>query len=138
MKIQKRIILAVLSFLMATLLAIPSFAALPQIDEIQWQNTKMVTCDVLISGNQGTATASIIGKTGSSVQGSVELYETISGVTTLIYSNSKPASSAPPRVSFTYSFTVQSGATYYLELNGTVSKGGYDEPITASDTEVIP
>ena len=98
----------------------------------------MVTCDVLISGNQGTATASIIGKTGSSVQGSVELYETISGVTTLIYSNSKPASSAPPRVSFTYSFTVQSGATYYLELNGTVSKGGYDEPITASDTEVIP
>ena len=138
MKIQKRIILAVLSFLMATLLAIPSFAALPQIDEIQWQNTKMVTCDVLISGNQGTATASIIGKTGSSVQGSVELYETISGVTTLIYSNSKPASSAPPRVSFTYSFTVQSGATYYLELNGTVSKGGYDEPITASDTEIIP
>ena len=138
MKIQKRIILAVLSFLMATLLAIPSFAALPQIDEIQWQNTKVVTCDVLISGNQGTATASIIGKTGSSVQGSVELYETISGVTTLIYSNSKPASSAPPRVSFTYSFTVQSGATYYLELNGIVSKGGYDEPITASDTEIIP
>ena len=138
MKIQKRIILAILSFLMAALLAIPSFAALPQPDWTQWVNTIKVGCNIIVLGNQGAVSASITGKTGSSVQGSVELYETINGVTTLIYSDSKPASSAPPRVSFTYSFTVQSGATYYLELNGTVSKGGYDEPITASDTEIIP
>ena len=138
MKIQKRIILAVLSFLMAIVFAIPAAAYQPPATGVQWINTKSVSCNILVTGTSATASAAITGKSGSSVQATVTLYKTVNGVTSAIYSESKTSPSFLPKVSFSYGFTVQSGATYYLELNGTVSKGGYDEPITTSDTEIIP
>ena len=139
MKIQKRICLALFSLLLAIMFPLSVFAALPQIDSIQWVNTMSVSCNIqVVSSTRAIFVAEITGKSGSTVQGTIELYETIGNTTTLLYSDSDPATSAPPKVAFSHEFNIQGGATYYLELNGIVSKNGYDEIISFSDTEYVP
>ncbi len=139
MKIQKRICLTLFSLLLAVMLPMSVFAALPQIDGVQWVNTKSVSCNIqVVSSTRAIFVATINGNTGSTVQGTIELYETIGNTTTLLYSDSQPATSVPPQAAFSHEFNIQGGATYYLELNGVVSKNGYDEIISFSDTEYVP
>lgn len=138
MKIRNRIRMIPIMLAMALLFSLSVSAALPPSVEIQWVNTKKVTCEVIITGNLGTVSASITGNTGTTVQATATLYEIINGISTVIYTESTPTPNPLPIASFTEDFTARSGATYYLIMNGVVSKNGVDEEINRSDVETIP
>ncbi len=138
MKIRNRIRLIPIMLAMALLFSLSVSAALPPSAEIQWDNTKSVTCEIIISGNLGTVNAAITGKSGTTVEATATLYEIVNGISTVIYTESTPNPNPLPIASFTEDFTAKSGATYYLVMNGVVSKNGVDEEINRSDVETIP
>ena len=138
MKIQKLISLILAVLLVVPVFLFPASAIVPPSDEIQWTNTTLVSCNIIVLGTDGSACASIVGKPGATIQATVVFYETIGGAVTTLYSDSKISSGLSPMVTFVHDLTVQGGATYYLELNGIVSKDGYDEIISFSDTEYVP
>lgn len=138
MKIQKsiRIVLAIL--VVVLLLPTTVSAALPPSVEIQWENTAVVTCEVIIIGNIGVVDASITGNDGTTVRAWATLYEIIDGSGSIIYYEETPENNPYPFASFGYEFTPKSGATYYLVLDGVVSKNGVDETIYDTDMEDAP
>ena len=138
MKIRNRIRFIPIVLVMGLLLSATVSAALPPSIDIQWVNTKKVVCEITITGNLGTVNASILGNTGTTVQATATLYETINGTTSVIYTQSTPTNNSLPLARFAHEFDVQSGATYYLEMSGVVSKNGVDETISRSDTEIVP
>lgn len=138
MKIRNHVTIIPVMLVFALLLSMSMSAALPPSIEIQWENTKSVTCEIIILDNLGTVNASIVGKTGTTVQASATLYKIVNGISTVIYTQTTPENNAFPIARFTYEFEVESGATYYLIMNGVVSKNGVDEEINRSDVETIP
>lgn len=138
MKIQNHIRLVLVMLVMVLLLPTTVSAALPPSSEIQWDNTAVVTCEVIITGNSATASASITGKAGSTVRAWATLYEIIDGSGSIIYYEQTPENNQLPIASFLYSFTPVSGATYYLVMGGVVSKNGVDESIYRTDMEDAP
>ena len=138
MKIQKCIRIVPIMLVLVLLLSLPLSAALPPAAEIQWENTGVVSCDIIITGNLGTVSASITGKTGTTVQAWAILYKIVNGISTTIYEHETPENNAFPIARFTYEFEVESGVTYYLIMNGVVSKNGVDEEICEADYVTIP
>lgn len=138
MKIKNHIRILLISLVVFILLPTVALAALPPTVEPQWTNTKGVGCNIIISGNKGTISASITGFTGTTVQASVLFYKIKNGVRTDLYSASSPANNTMPFAAFSYAFTPESGATYYLYLSGVVSRNGIDEEISDMDIETYP
>lgn len=138
MKIKKRIRFVFIMLVMVLLLPTAVSAALPPSSEIQWDNTAVVTCEVIITGNSATASASITGKAGTTVRAWATLYEIIDGTGSIIYYEETPENNQLPIASFLYSFTPKSGATYYLVMDGVVSQNGVDETIYRTDMEDAP
>ena len=138
MKIKNRICIILVSLAMLLLMPSVAFAALPPSAEIQWTNTKAVGCNILISGTSGSIAANIIGNSGTTVRATVEFYMIKNGVRTTLYMASTPSNHSLSFAAFTCDFTPESGATYYLNLNGVVSKNGIDERISDSDIETVP
>lgn len=138
MHILKTIRTLLVPLTLILLLSLVVSAALPPSSEIQWENTQSTSCDIFITDNIGTVSASINGKYGSTVEAQAYLYEILNGTTTLLYSGSTPEDNSLPFASFVYEFEIKSGATYYLVMNGVVSRNGVDENISDSDIEYIP
>ncbi len=138
MRIKNRIRIILISLAMLLLMPTVALAALPPTAEIQWENTKAVGCNIFVSGTSGSIGASITGYTGTIVRATVEFYMIKNGVRTTLYMASTPSNHTLPVAVFAYDFTPESGATYYLNLNGVVSRNGVDEKISRSDIETIP
>ncbi len=138
MRIKNRIRVILISLAMLLLMPTVALAALPPTAEIQWVNTKAVGCNIFVSGTSGSISATITGYTGTIVRATVEFYMIKNGVRTDLYSASTPSNHALPIAAFSCNFTPESGATYYLYLNGVVSRNGIDEEISRSDIETIP
>jgi hypothetical protein len=138
MKIKNHIRILLISLVVFMLLPTIALAALPPAVEPQWTNTKSVGCNIIISGSKGSISASITGYTGTTVQASVLFYKIKNGVRTDLYSASTPENNSLPIAAFTYAFTPESGATYYLYLSGVVSRNGINEEISDMDIETYP
>ena len=138
MRIENRFRIILISLAMLLLMPTVALAALPPTAEIQWENTKAVACNIFVSGTSGSISASITGYTGATVRATVEFYMIKNGVRTTLYMASTPSNNPIPLAAFTCNFTPESGATYYLYLNGVVSRNGINEEISRSDIETIP
>lgn len=140
MKIYVSIRFILFSLVIALTLSSVAFAALPPTTEIQWENTKLVVCNIIVvdNSNIATARASITGYTGTTIDAYARLYKIKDGIGTDIYYETTPEDNPYPFASFGYDFTLESGATYYLILYGTVSKNGVDETIRETDVVTIP
>ncbi len=128
------------NLILSLLLSTTVLAALPPTIDTQWQNTSMVVCNIIVvdNSNIATARASITGYTGTTIDAYARLYKIKDGIGTDIYYETTPEDNPYSFASFGYDFTLESGATYYLILYGTVSKNGVDETIRKTDAVTIP
>lgn len=138
MKIQVHMRFVLISLSVIFLLSGTVFAALPPSTDTQWENTSVVVCNIVVSGNSAMARASITGYTGAVVDAYARLYKIKDGIGTDIYYETTPDNNPYPFASFIYEFTPESGATYYLILYGTVTINGVDETIRKTDVVTIP
>ena len=138
MKIKLYVRFILVSLLIALLLPITMLAALPPAMEVQWQNTQRVSCNIFVSGNLASASASITAYVGATVDAYARLYKIKDGIGTDIYYETTPDDNPYSFASFGCDFTPESGATYYLNLYGTVTLNGVSETIRDTDVVTIP
>lgn len=108
-------------------------AALPCSAAIQWTNTQVVTCDLIMSDNLGSVCATVIGDPSSVVQATATLTSLKGIVKTIVYTESTPEDYSLYFADFLYEFVPQSYTTYRLDLDAVVSLNGVDEVIDEHD-----
>jgi len=137
-KVRNPIRMLLIALAVVLLFPTVTSAALPPTVEPQWNTTMSVGCNIILSGNVGAATASIIGYTGSVVEAYAVLFMIKDGERTDLFWDSTPSDWTMAYASFGWDFTPVSGATYYLVLSGLVTGNGTHDDIYQRDVETVP
>lgn len=104
-----------------------------------WDNASQITANVAFSNSKGTATVSILGKTGvSNISVVVKLfYKNTSGSWTEIDTDWE-YNVDQRMLSISESFNAVAGREYKIEVSGTVTMNGYAESISKTATATCP
>ncbi len=137
---KKRLFMLILSCCMLlSVLPIAANAAQKPVIEPRWTNTMGVTTSMSFDGTTGYVAVSVAGHSGvTNISGDIQLYyKNASGNWVEI---PKDWDFSIDRVVFgtEVSFTGVPGREYKAVMTATVTKNGYDEPISKTATDVCP
>lgn len=138
----KKILLAILICCMSMMISIiptTTLAAQPEIIQPMWTNTTSFSTNMFFSGNTGTFTVYVFGKTGvTNISLNVQLYYKNASGSWVKTNESWQYSANQMYLSVTDTFDAVRGREYKIEVTGTVTKGGVVEEIDDNATEVCP
>lgn len=138
---KKQVILFIISgILMFSLFNVSALAMEDsQIEPYRWTNIRTVTSGITFNGTTGSFTASIIGVNGTSkITASAKLYYKNSSGTWIEIPKSWSYSENSDTMVIYETFTGTSGVEYKVVLDATVTKDGYDEPVSKPSTATCP
>lgn len=136
----KKILLAILiCCMMISIIPTATLAAQPEIIQPMWTNTTSFTINMFFSGNTGSFTVYVFGKTGvTNISLNVQLYYKNASGSWVKTNESWQYSADQMYLSVTDTFDAVRGREYKIEVTGTVTKGGVVEEIDGSKIAVCP
>lgn len=133
----------ILSFALAILLAVGFccnvHAAMPSDSDIVplWENIDTFSCGITLNGTAGTATAVILGLSGTTkITGTLTVYKQTDDGWAFVDKTTGTSSSTA--LSLKVSFTAESGAYYKAECSVTVTRNGAAESETKTAYKTCP